>query len=87
MFFSNRVRQYKKAITAISSLDYKITADNAKVRQYTPHFDFVLMKQFTEIFYFYVQNKGLGKGKSKLAGIGKGTCEYFLFACMLRCTL
>jgi poly [ADP-ribose] polymerase len=39
---------YKKAITAISSLDYAITSENAK---------------------------GLGKGKTKLAGIGKGTAD------------
>lgn len=39
---------YKKAITAISSLDYAVTSENAK---------------------------GLGKGKTKLAGIGKGTAD------------
>lgn len=39
---------YKKAITAITSLDYEITEDNAK---------------------------GLGKGKTKLVGIGKGTAD------------
>lgn len=39
---------YKKAITAITGLDYEITEDNAK---------------------------GLGKGKTKLVGIGKGTAD------------
>jgi len=39
---------YKKAITAITGLDYEITADNAK---------------------------GLGKGKTKLVGIGKGSAD------------
>ena len=40
--------QYKKAITAISGLDYEITAANAQ---------------------------GLGKGKTKLVGIGKSTAD------------
>jgi DNA polymerase/3'-5' exonuclease PolX len=47
-FISLVVPQYRKAITAISGLDYAITEDNAK---------------------------GLGKGKTKLAGIGKGTAD------------
>lgn len=45
---ANAGSTYKKAITAITSLDYEITEDNAK---------------------------GLGKGKTKLVGIGKGTAD------------
>ena len=41
-------KQYQKAITALLSLDYEITGDNAK---------------------------GLGKGKTKLPGIGKGSAD------------
>ena len=43
-----RLRQYKKAVTALQQLDYEITADNAK---------------------------GLGKGKTKVANIGKGSAD------------
>lgn len=45
---SNAGGTYQKAITALLSLDYEITADNAK---------------------------GLGKGKTKLPGIGKGSAD------------
>ena len=59
-FLLQSCTQYKKAITAISSLDYKITSDNAKVRQNTPNHNFLFMgtKQITEIFRFPRSKQG-----------------------------